>query len=158
MSEAISTFQIYLMKGSTSGSTTTWEKLVDIKDYPDLGGTPEKLDTTTLSDPIKTSILGIQDLDVLEFTANYNKTDFQTLKALEGTKNLDLAVWFGASESGGVFTPTGSDGQFKFKGELQVFPIGKGVNEVVDMKISIAASTPITTSFPTSFKEVKSKE
>lgn len=45
---AISTYKVFLMKGTTSGSSTTYEKLVDIKDFPDLGGAPEMLETTTL--------------------------------------------------------------------------------------------------------------
>lgn len=144
--DAISTYKIYLMHKASSSSD--WEKLVDIKNYPDLGAEPEKLDTTTLSDAIKTSILGIQDLDVLQFDTNYNKTDFATLKALEGAKDHDYAVWFGGelSSTSGEMEPSGQDGKFSWKGELQVYPLGKGVNEVVDMRISIAASTPIVSS------------
>lgn len=36
MSQAISTFRAYLMQGTGTG-TLTWSKLVDIKDFPDLG-------------------------------------------------------------------------------------------------------------------------
>ena len=43
-----------------------------------------------------------------------------------------------------LLPPTGSDGKFEFKGQLSVFPVGGGVNEVVDMTITIAPSTPIT--------------
>lgn len=50
----------------------TWSKLVDIKDFPDLGGAPEMLETTTLSDGAQTYIPGIQSQDALEFTANYH--------------------------------------------------------------------------------------
>ena len=39
---AISTYKVFLMKKGTS----TYEKLVDIKDFPDLGGAPEMLETT----------------------------------------------------------------------------------------------------------------
>lgn len=137
---AISTYKIFLMM---QGSGSTYEKLVDIKDFPDLGGAPEMLETTTLSDKMQTYIPGIQSLDALEFTANYTKTDFDTLKALEG-QNKKFAVWMGATESGGNLTPTGSDGKFEFEGQLSVFPVGGGVNEVVDMTITIAPSTPIT--------------
>ncbi|MDR2044907.1 MAG: phage tail protein [Clostridium sp.] len=140
---AISTYKIFLMKGTTADSTTTWAKLVDIKDFPDLGGAPEMLETTTLSDKMQTYIPGIQSLDALEFTANYTLADFRTLKALEGTE-LDLAVWFGGTENGGVLTPTGSDGKFEFRGQISAFPVGSGVNEVVDMTITIAPSSPIT--------------
>lgn len=137
---AISTYKIFLM---VKGSNDTYSKLIDIKDFPDLGGAPEMLETTTLSDNMQTYIPGIQSLDALEFTANYTKTDFTTLKAMEGTEK-DFAVWFGGTESGGVLTPDGSDGKFEFKGQLSVFPVGGGVNEVVDMTITIAPSTPIT--------------
>ena len=141
---AISTYRIFLMKGTGSGSSITYSKLVDIKDFPDLGGAPEMLETTTLSDGMQTYIPGIQSLDGLEFTANYTKTDFATLKALEGTET-NFAVYFGGTVgTDGTVTPTGSDGKFLFKGYLSVFPVGGGVNEVVSMTISIAPSTPIT--------------
>ena len=136
---AISTYKVFLMKKTSE----TWSKLIDIKDFPDLGGSPELLETTTLSDKMQTYIPGIQSLDALEFTANYTKTDYTTLKALEG-EETDYAVWFGGTESGGVVTPNGNDGKFSFKGALSVFASGGGVNEVVDMTITIAPSTPIT--------------
>lgn len=136
---AISTYKVFLMKKSSS----TYEKLVDIKDFPDLGGAPEMLETTTLSDKMQTYIPGIQSNDALEFTANYTKEDFDKLKALEGTE-CDFAVWFGGTESGGVATPDGSNGKFEFKGQLSVHVVGGGVNEVVDMTVTIAPSTGIT--------------
>lgn len=138
---AISTYKVFLMK-KASGDTD-YSKLVDIKDFPDLGGAPEMLETTTLSDGASTYIPGIQSQEALEFTANYTKADFTTLKALEDTE-LDFSVWFGATVSGGVATPTGTDGKYDFKGKLSVYVVGGGVNEVVDMKISIAPSTVIT--------------
>lgn len=137
---AISTYKVFLMK---KGTSDTYEKLVDIKDFPDLGGTPEMLETTTLSDGMQTYIPGIQSLDALEFTANYTKEDFTKLKALEGLDN-DYSVWFGGTVSGNTVTPTGEHGKFNFKGALSVFPVGGGVNEVVGMNITIAPSTAIT--------------
>lgn len=137
---AISTYKIFLMT-STDGSAYT--KLIDIKSFPDLGGAPEMLETTTLSDAMQTYIPGIQSLDALEFEANYTKDDFAKLKALEG-KEQQYAVWFGGTGEGETLTPTGSDGKFKFKGQLSVYPVGGGVNEVVNMNINIAPSTPIT--------------
>lgn len=136
---AISTYKVFLMKKTGN----SYEKLVDIKDFPDLGGAPEMLETTTLSDGAQTYIPGIQSQEALEFTANYTKADFDTLKALEG-QEVDFAVWLGGTVAAGVATPTGSDGKFAFKGQLSVFVVGGGVNEVVDMTISIASSTVIT--------------
>ena len=140
---AISTYKVYLMKGVTSDNTTTYSKLIDIKEFPDIGGDPEMLETTTLSDKMQTFILGIQSNEGLSFTANYTKTDFNTLKGLEGQDN-DYAIWFGASESSGTVTPDGSNGKFSFKGELSVHVNGGGVNEVVEMTVTIAPTTVIT--------------
>lgn len=137
---AISTYKIFLMKKATADDT--WEKLIDIKDFSDLGGPPEMLEATTLSDKMQTYIPGIQSLDALEFTANYTKDDFTKLKALEGVEH-EYAVWFGGTDTGGTLTPTGTDGKFEFSGQLSAFPVGGGVNEVVDMTITIAPSTPI---------------
>ena len=136
---AISTYKIFLMQKNADA----WEKLIDIKEFPDLGGTPEMLETTTLSDRMQTYIPGIQSMDALEFAANYTLEEYKKLKALEGTEK-DYAVWFGGTEAGDTVTPTGADGKFKFKGQLSAFPVGGGVNEVVDMTITIAPSTPIS--------------
>lgn len=138
---AISTYKVFLMHKAAAEDAYT--KLIDIKEFPDLGGEPEMLETTTLSDKMQTYIAGIQSLEGLSFTANYDKADFSKLKALEGKKEK-YAVWFGGSESGGVVTPDGSNGKFSFDGELSVYPVGGGVNEVVDMNITIAPSTVIT--------------
>ena len=136
---AISTYKSFLMMKDAS----TYTKLVDIKSFPDLGGSPEMIETTTLSDSMTTNIMGIQSLDALEFECNYTKEDYTKLKALEGVEK-EFAVWLGGTESNGVVTPTGEDGKFAFKGQLSVYVNGGGVNEVVNMTVSIAASTPIT--------------
>ena len=136
---ASSTYKSYLMHKKTD----SWEKLIDIVSYPDLGGAPEMLDATTLSDPMTVNILGIQSLDALEFECNYDLEKYTELKAMEGEEK-EFAVWLGGSVANGVATPDGSDGKFEFKGQLAVYVNGGGVNEVRKMTVSIAASTAIT--------------
>ena len=138
---ASSTYKTFLMKKGSGD--TGYVKLVDIKDFPDLGGAPEMIETTTLSDSMQTYIEGIQSSDALEFTINYDLTTYETLLALKGTET-EFAVWFGGTESNGAVTPTGDEGKFNFKGYLSVRVLGKGVNEVKEATISIAPSTPIT--------------
>lgn len=138
---AISTYKVFLMHKAAAAEAYT--KLIDIKGFPDLGGEPEMLEITTLSDKMQTYIAGIQSLEGLSFLSNYDKADYAKLKALEGKKE-QYAVWFGGIEAGGVVTPDGSDGKFSFDGELSVYLVGGGVNEVVDMNITIAPSTVIT--------------
>lgn len=138
---AISTYKVFLMKGTAgSGSTVTYSKLLDIKDFGDLGGTPDTLETTTLSDRARTFIMGIDNTDAISFTANYTPDDFQTVRALEGTEQ-DFAIWFGGTESNGTVTPTGANGKFSFKGYVAAYVAGGGVNEVVNMGVTVTPST-----------------
>lgn len=136
---AINTYKTFLMYQKES----KWTKLIDIKDFPDLGGEPEMLETTTLSDKMQTYIPGIQSTSSMSFTANYTLTEYKALKALEGTQ-YQFAVWFGGTEAANVVTPTGDQGKFAFSGELSVYAGGGGTNEVVEMTITIAPSSPIT--------------
>ena len=137
---AISTYGVYLMYKSGS----TYAKLVDIKDFPDLGGAPEMLETTTLSDSMQTYIEGIQSSDALEFTANYDKEYYKTLSDLKGTETI-FAVYFGTDSTKTPPVPATTNGEFYFKGYLSVRVNGGGVNEVVSMTISITPSSAIGT-------------
>ena len=135
---AISTYEVFLMHKTDA----TYTKLVDIRDFPDLGGAPELLETTTLSDKIQKYIEGIQSNEGLEFNTNYNKADYTALNALKG-QDEEYALWFGGTEQGGSVTPDGSNGKFEFSGQLSVRVTGGGVNEVVSMAITIVPTTGI---------------
>lgn len=140
---ATNTFKTFLMKG-TGSSTLSWAKLCDIKDFPDLGSTPENLETTTLSDYMKTYIPGLQDVGgALEFTCNYDLATYQTLNSESADTNY--AVWFGGTENASthVVTPDGSLGKWSFKGTLAVHVSGAGTNEVREMVVSIMPSSVI---------------
>ena len=144
MSDAISTYKTSLMYKTTENGSYT--QLIEIKEFPDLLATPEPLDKTTLSEGMRTYIAGIRDTGgSLQFTANYNLTDFAKLDALADTE-LYLSVWFGGTESGGVVTPTGSDGKFDFKGYVVPGVSGAGVNEVVNMTVNVFPTTKINQS------------
>lgn len=130
---ALNTIGITLKWGAAAISVA---KVVDIKDYPDLGGTPDMLETTTLSDTASTSILGLLNQGALEFTCNYTKTDYNAVKTDANTP-LYYALEIGAA---------GVDGTFTWQGMHDVVVLGKGVNEVAEMKIILAPSTqPVIT-------------
>jgi hypothetical protein len=125
---AISTQGVTLKWG---GSATSLSKVVDIKDFPDLGGAPEVLETTTLSDQIQTYILGIQGSGMMEFTCNYTKDDFEDV--MKGAnKDLYYALEFGDK---------GDEGIFEWQGQHTAWVVGAGVNAVTEFKIGIAPST-----------------
>ena len=129
---ATSTSNTFLMYNNGSAMV----KLIDIKDFPDMGGEPEKIDTTTLSDTTKTSIPGIQDVDTYQFTTNYSKNDYNTIKELEGNTQ-SFAVYFGTN---------GADGMCAFSGQVSVWITGGGINDVREMKLAISPSTAVTVS------------
>ena len=124
--------ELHYNEESESGN---YEKLVDIKDYPD-DSESEELDTTTLSDPAFRSIPGIEANEARAYTANYTKAKFDEIKALEGKLLYFMEI----------FGPDGVDGKFKFSGRLKVRRLGKGVNEVREMEIKIFPNSQITTS------------
>lgn len=128
---AISSYKTYLMMKGDSGST--YSKLIDIKEFPDIGGDPEMLETTTLSDKMQTYIMGIQSADAMEFVANYTAADYAKIDAIAG-QTKSFGIYFGDE---------GAEGKFTFDGQASVRVNGGGVNEVVEMTISIAPSTVI---------------
>jgi len=130
---AISTYPIALYYDSTPLATATWSSLSPIKDFPDLGGSPELLDTTTLSDASKTYVAGIKDQQALEFTANYDETVYDLIATL--TTEQDFQLWFGT---------TGASGKFAFTGTVIAYVLGAGVNGVVEMKIVVTPSTAVS--------------
>lgn len=144
---ATSTYMTFLMHkqaATSEGGTPTWEKLIDITEFPDLGTDPEMLETTTLSDRMQTFILGIQGNEAMTFNTNYDHTGYTALKALERQEE-GYGVWFGGTENAdGTVTPTGTEGKFTFDGQLSVRVTGGGVNEVRGMSITIAPTTVIT--------------
>ena len=139
----ISTYKTYLMIKSGS----TYSKLIDIKSFPDLGGEPERIDVTTLSDKIRKYTAGVQDLSSFQFTANYIAADYQKIVSLEGSQK-DYAIWLGATSSNGVDTPTGSDGQWAWTGDVSVYKSGGDVNAPQDMIITAYPSTDFQYSVP----------
>lgn len=125
---AISTQGVTLKWGT---SATSLSKVVDIKDFPDLGGAPEVLETTTLSDDIQTYIMGIQGSGMMEFTCNYTKDDFDEVMK-DANKDLYYALEFGDK---------GDEGIFEWQGQHIAWVVGAGVNAVTEFKIGIAPST-----------------
>ena len=124
---AISTLGVTLKMGETSSAL---EKVVDIKDFPDLIGDPNMLETTTLSDEAVTNIPGIRSSDMLTFTCNYTKADFTAVNDLANTQ-MYYALEF-------------SDGsKFTWQGQHTCGVPGKGVDEVIEFTINIAASTAV---------------
>ena len=124
---AINTFGVELHWGTSAEAVA---KVIDIKDFPDMLGAPEQLETTTLSDAAQTFIGGIRQTSDLTFTYNYTKEDFTKVEADAG-KALHYALIF-------------SDGsKFTWEGQHSSGLPGKGVNEVIEAQVVCSASTAV---------------
>lgn len=135
MATAISGLNTTLYCGTTETALT---KMCDIKDVPDMISDPNLLDATTLSDPMQVQIFGIIQADTKSFTANYNKTDYESVKktAYDETSDANADKFYALKlQDGSGFT---------WKGMHQVGLSGFGVDEVVEMTINcIFHSKPV---------------
>ena len=148
--DAMSTISTSLFRGNT--------KMCRIKSYPDLGGAPDLLETTDLEDTWQTFVPGVQSVDAMEFTANYNATDYSNLvstSVANGIANDDnkaqYSLKFGRTGGGdsSISTPTsveatGADGEFTWYGWHTVRVTGGDVNTVREMVVTCIPATPIT--------------
>lgn len=139
---AVTTYKVFLMMYNETN--TTYEKLCDITGFPSMMGAPEGLDATTLSDPQRVYEAGIREIEAgLPFTANYNKTVFDSIDA-EKEKNHKYSLWIGGTLTGSTMTPTGSDGKFDVEGHLYPSLNEGGVNEIIGMTLTLMPSTAVT--------------
>lgn len=130
MAKGMSTYKTYLMVPGDE----EWEPLIDIRDFPDLQGDPNMLDTSTLSDGEETQTPGIERAGEKKFTALFTPETYEDLMDIEDAgEPIDVAVWFGED---------GEDGIFEGNGYLTVKVLGKGVDDVREIEINFAMQEP----------------
>ena len=128
--KAVSTINTVLKAGAAKASLA---QLCKIKSYPDLGGTPEQLETTDLEDSMQTFVDGVQSVDTMEFTANYTKESYESVLESAGTEQK-YQLEFGNA---------GADGIFSWTGTHSVRVTGGEVNGVREMVITCTPSSKI---------------
>ena len=138
---AISSYNVVLKTSTTASGTYT--KLVDIKDFPDLGSAPDTIEVTTLSDKMKRYVQGLQDTGSFEFTYNYTNDDFTKVKALDDNAKHFFELDFGNDGAGG-------EGSFYFSGQVSTYVSGAGTGAVVEAKIIVTCDSEVKTEKPSS--------
>ena len=117
----------YLMKKKDGDAT--FEKLLDITEYPDLCGEKEKLDVTTLSDKKKRTINGIEDNGDLHCKAWCELADSRKLLAIQVSGKVETyQIWFGEE---------GVDGKWEWSCVMAVYPNSGASNNAREMSFSI---------------------
>ena len=138
--KAYSTINTVLKTATTSSGT--YAQLCKIKSYPDLGGAPETIETTDLEDTFQTFVEGVQSMSAMEFTCNYNPTDYAAVVAAIPAAGSELyyKLEFGTS---------GAAGSFTWSGTHNVRVSSGAVNGVREMIITVVPSSAIAYVAPT---------
>lgn len=121
---------------------SSYTKLNGLKEIPEMGVDPEKVENTTLEDPLKQYEMGIGDAGDITYKFKYDNTTaespYRLMRALE--------------ESGEVasFKETLKDGTTtEFDGQVSVKRTGGGVNGVIEFNLNIALQSKLTITDPT---------
>jgi len=112
---AMLTNKTFLLHGTADeGGEMTFTKFVDITKYPQLGGEPEQVEVTTLSDTKKRYISGLEDTQKMEFGANYTVAAYKKVYDLQIAGTVEKwRLAFGDEE--------GSDGLWEWEGRINAF-------------------------------------
>ena len=111
----------------------SYTDLTNLQEIPDVGGSADSVEVTTLDDVAHTYINGLLDYgDSLDFTFLYDKTQFTALNALTGTISWKITL------------PGTSALTATFDGESSVKLNGVGVNDAITYTLSVKPSTAIT--------------
>lgn len=140
----ISTHRVSLMVYDATQSK--YVQVCCIKNFPDLDTKvePDQVEVTTMCDEYHEYIDGLKNRgDDLEFTANYIKSDFDTVSGYGDTQK-QLAVFFNTGDSF-----DGDNGKFYFGGIVSARVNGAGVGDPVEMTIRVKLKEAVSTTEPT---------
>lgn len=131
--------ELWYKTSNTSGSTYT--QIANLQECPDLGGSAEKVDVTTLADGNYKYINGIKDFGDLAFTFLYDNSG--------STSNY--RVCRGLEEAGGIVYwevkfPDGTT--FEFSGECSTTITGQAVNSAIQFTLNITLNSDIEVTNP----------
>lgn len=154
----------FLMIGTTASGTTTYSKLVDISEYPDIGSSVDSQDVTTLSDASHKYIDALPDVGgSMEFNGWLNDEDYTAVTALVN-QECDFVIAFGGhpvagdasrlepdtitGAVGGPLTITPASGStastflaVSFKGKIRVRLTGAGTDAARPVTYTVTPTT-----------------
>ena len=115
---------------------SSYEVLDGLQEVPSLGGTPDKVEVTTLSDASRRQIKGIKDYRDLTFKFLYqNDTETSNFRVLRGLEESGKIVEWK------VNFPDGTG--FEFSGECTVAPSDGAVNAAITLNLTISTNSDI---------------
>ena len=119
----------------------TFTKLPGLKEVPELGVDPEKVDNTTLEDKMKHSELGIGDPGDLAYKFKWENGEDSSYRRLREVADTKKTV---------SFEQTFPDGtKFHFDAQCSVKVSGGGVNAAIEFTLNLGLQTDIEVVDPT---------
>lgn len=127
-----------LANGITLGykNSGSYTLLKGLKEVPEFGSEPEKVDATTLEDTVKQYEFGIGDYGDLEYTFKYENTANSSYRKLRTYAEDKTEVEFEQTYPDGT--------KFQFTALVNVKLGGGGVNSIIDFKLQLALQSDIT--------------
>ena len=131
--DGLSTIGTILKMGAQSSSLT---EVPDLQDFPDLMGSPDKIETTTMKNTSRTYIPGLKDPGDMAFNFLYSgmgeSTNYAKLKAVQDAKSTQYFQ---------LVFPDGSG--FVWQGKVSLSVPGKGIGEVLQFTANITPTSEI---------------
>ena len=130
-----------LANGITLGYKTdggsTYTALTGLKEVPEMGVDPEKIENTCLSDKVKQYEMGIGDAGDMDFVFKYeNSKSTSPYRVLRGFADTGTKVSFEETFP--------DETKFNWDAYVSVKLGGGGVNGVIDFTVSMALQSDIT--------------
>lgn len=114
---------------------SAYTELEGLKEVPELGVDPEKVDNTTLADKVKISELGIGDPGDLAYKFKWENGDDSSYRTLRDVANSKETI---------SFEETFPDGtKFHFDAQCSIKVGGGGVNAAIDYTLTLGLQSDI---------------
>lgn len=121
--------------GMKESGGSAYSVLSGLKEVPELGVDPEKVDNTVLEDAMKHSELGIGDPGDLAYTFKWENKENSSYRKLRAVADAKETV---------SFEQTFPDGtKFHFDAQCSVKAGGGGVNAAIDFTLTLGLQTDI---------------
>ena len=135
--------------GMKKDGDSSYMILHDLKEVPELGVDPEKVDNTTLEDKMKHSELGIGDPGDLAYKFAYNNSEDSSYRKLRAVADSKETVSFEQT------LPDGT--KFHFDAQCSVKVGGGGVNAVLEFTLTLGLQTDLDIIDPSTTATVTTK-
>lgn len=128
-------------KTAPTGGSATYIDLPGLKEIPEIGSDPEKVDNSVLTDSHKKYEKGIGDLPEMTYKFKYdNASSSSPYRILRDAADKDTVLYFQEKDADGS--------TIEFGAQVSVKRTGGGVNGVIDFEVTMMVQTDITYTDP----------